>query len=208
MSLSIKVPFNNHNHLNEKAKAFLKKYHPKNTLPIPIEDIIDLHFGIDVIPIPGLHKNFEIDGFLSSDLQSISVDMGVYESRQRRLRFTLAHEMGHLLLHEEIYKNHKFKMTKDWKKFIKDFPEDEYSWFEWQANEFAGLVLVPCSHLERRLSYNVKQVRGLGVQDENVIYDRVVELLSEDFTVSRDVIQRRLNKEAKKRGVDVLSLMS
>ena len=198
MSAVIKVPFKNHDHINQAAQNFLKTYHPRDSYPTPIEEIIDLQLRIDVIPIPGLHKNYEIDGFLSSDLSSISVDMNVYESRQRRYRFTLAHEIGHRILHEDLYAQCKFKYTKEWKKFIKEFPEKEYSWFEWQANEFAGLVLVPCHHLAKRLHYHKKQIEALGVKDQGVIYDRIVELLSQDFVVSREVIQRRLKREFEK----------
>ncbi|MBL7068336.1 MAG: ImmA/IrrE family metallo-endopeptidase [Candidatus Omnitrophica bacterium] len=153
---------------------------------------------LDIIPIPGLHRAFDVDGFLSSDRKSISIDEGVYQSRPGRYRFTLAHEIGHLVLHKDIYERYEFENVAEWKEFINKFPEKEYSWFEWQAYEFAGLVLVPPAHLNKRVIYHTKEIKSLGIQNKDVINDRVTELLSEDFVVSRDVIQRRLTKEAKK----------
>ena len=88
-------------------------------------------------------------------------------------------------------------MSGEWKKFIETFPEKEYSWFEWQAYEFAGLVLVPTYHLQRRLRYYTKQLKALSIKSETVILDRSIELLTKDFVVSREVIQRRINKELK-----------
>ena len=40
--------------IEKAAQAFLKKYHPDNTLPIPIEEIIEFHLEIDIIPTPDM----------------------------------------------------------------------------------------------------------------------------------------------------------
>jgi len=114
-----------------------------------------------------------------------------------RYRFTLAHEIGHAIMHKGVYGKREFNTTTEWKKFMEDFPEKEWSLLEWQANEFAGLVLVPTRHLDRRKKHYVKEIKSLGIDNEDVILDRVIELLSKDFVVSREVIQRRINKELK-----------
>ena len=196
--VEVLVPFKNHDHIKKIASDFLRKYHPKDTYPTPIEEIIELKLNIDIIPIPGLHETLEVDGFISADLSSISVDEYVYKHRHGRYRFTLAHEIGHAIMHEGVYKHHGFNTTEEWKKFMENFPEDQWSWLEWQANQFAGLILVPSHHLEKRLGYHSKQIKALGIKNEDVIMDRVVELLAQDFVVSRDVILRRIDKETKK----------
>jgi hypothetical protein len=193
----ILVPFKNHDRIKRIASDFLHKYHPKDSYPIPIEDIIELQLGIDIIPIPGLHEVIGVDGFISSDLSNISVDEYVYLHRQGRYRFTLAHEVGHAVMHKGVYRHQEFNTTGEWKDFMENFPENEWSWLEWQANQFAGLVLVPGHHLEKRLKYHAKQIRALGIENEDVILDRIVELLAGDFIVSREVIQRRISKEAR-----------
>jgi len=198
LSFEITAPYKNHNYIAKAADRFLTKYHPKKSYPIPVEEIAEFKLRLDIIPIPGLHKTFDVDGFLSSDCKSISVDEGVYQSRPGRYRFTLAHEIGHLVLHKDMYNRYKFDNITEWKEFIEKFPEKEYSWFEWQAYEFAGLVLVPPVHLNKRVSYHTKEIESLGIKNKDVINDRVIEFLSEDFVVSRDVIQRRLVREAKK----------
>ena len=192
------VPFKDYDHIKKIVANFLHKYHPKDSYPTPIEEIVEFKLGIDIIPIPGLHEIIEIDGFISSDLSTISVDEYIYKHRQGRYRFTLAHEVGHAIMHEAVYRHRGFNTTGDWKDFMETFPENEWSWLEWQANQFAGLVLVPSHHLEKRLGYHSKQIKALGIKNEDVIMDRVVELLAQDFVVSRDVILRRISKEAKK----------
>ena len=145
-----------------------------------------------------MHKTFGIDGFLSSDRASISVDESIYQSRPGRYRFTLAHEAGHYILHKDIYEQGNFNTIKEWKVFIGRLSAKQYSWFEWQAYEFAGLILVPANHLDKRLKHHVKYIKSLGIQNEDVILDQAIEELSKDFVVSREVIQRRLNRESKK----------
>ena len=189
------VPYKNHDHIKKIAADFLRKYHPKDAYTTPIEEIVEFKLGIDIIPIPGLHEIIEIDGFISSDLSTISVDEYIYKHRQGRYRFTLAHEVGHAIMHECVYRHRAFNSTGDWKDFMETFPENQWSWLEWQANQFAGLVLVPSHHLEKRIKYHSKQIKALGIKNEAVAMDRIVELLSRDFVVSRDVILRRIDKE-------------
>lgn len=112
------IPYLNYNDLRQKADDFLRQYHPSYDIPVPIEEIVEFDFGIDIIPIPGLHQAFEIDGFTSSDLTSITVDEYVYLKRPNRYRFTLAHEIGHVVLHKELYSARNFNTIDGWKQFI------------------------------------------------------------------------------------------
>ncbi len=81
------------------AEGFLKEYHPKPELPIPIEEIIELELGIKITSYNGLKKNFDIDGFLTGDCNEIVINNGVFISFKKRARFTLVHELGHSFLH-------------------------------------------------------------------------------------------------------------
>lgn len=194
--VKVSVPFKDHGYIEKVAKAFLKKYHPEDTYPTPIEDIIELRMGIDIIPIPGLSEAIDgVGGFISSDLSNISIDKYVYMNVGTRARFTFAHEIGHAVMHAGVYKNQEFKSSEEWKDFMDNFPEKEWSWLEWQANQFAGLILVPAHHLQKRFAYHAKQIQALGIKNEEVLKDRAIELLSKDFIASRGVIQIRILKE-------------
>ena len=191
----ISVPYKTRDDLRHAAEHFLRKYHPDGSYPVPIEEIIEFKLGLDIVPLPDLHRAFDVDGFLAAGRMSISVDEGVYQSRPGRYRFTLAHEVGHFVLHKSLYDEHKFRTIDEWKEFIARFPDKEYSWFEWQAYEFAGHILVPGHHLEKRFRYHKKRLRSLGFCDETVIVYTLAGLLAKDFVVSREVIQRRLGRE-------------
>jgi hypothetical protein len=131
------------------AAESLEGFGCKSSLPIPVEHIIDNVYKINIIPFPYLFARFEINAFTSSDLRNIYVDEYLYENLTPQYRFTLAHELGHIILHKKIYLNIEMKNLEQWKRFISEVDEIDYRQLEFQANNFAGLFLVPGHLLER-----------------------------------------------------------
>lgn len=151
---------------------------------------------LDIIPILGLQLAFEVEGFMSSDLRSITVDQFVFERRPARYRFTLAHEIAHLCLHREILEKLKFSTVEEWKKFQLDVDAEDYSWLEYQAYSFAGLVLVPPDHLRAEFEACEGMARAEGVTlGSDAAYWYIAEALSGTFQVSSGVIEKRLRKD-------------
>ena len=56
------------------AEEFLTAHHPSGELPIPIEEIIEFDCAIDIVPVPGLLSDLDIDAFMTADLKEIRVD--------------------------------------------------------------------------------------------------------------------------------------
>jgi hypothetical protein len=172
----------------------LAKHHPAQQLPVPIEQIIEFQLHIDIVPLPGLEEAFEIVGFTASTLDEISVDQHVYEHQPGRYRFTLAHELGHVVLHAELFKEHRFRNVDEWKRFVRAFPDLELSRLEWQAHGFAGLVLVPSEALHRELKSAARQVKAKSITKETDFAKAlIVDMVGTRFQVSSDVIQRRID---------------
>lgn len=138
------VPYLSNTRIERKAELFREKFWG-DSVPIDIESIIDKKLKINVIPIPGFLKLANIDALMSSDWESIYVDRDEYldERRHNRLRFSLAHEIGHFVLHKEIYSNFNIKNLNDYYRLNKDIPQKQYSYLETQANKFANYLLVP-----------------------------------------------------------------
>lgn len=74
------------------------------------EDIVR-KLGLDIIPIPNLVSEFGIEGALIYTDNIIVVDEDQYDNAHlwNRLRFTLAHELGHYWLHQEFFARRKQK---------------------------------------------------------------------------------------------------
>jgi len=130
-----------------KADEVLKQSWPEATIPINVERIVDSRLKIDIIPVPGLRDEIGVDGFLSRDRDAIYVDERVSNAIPTRYRFTLAHEVGHLVLHEELYRVADFTTPAEWLEFQSSLLEKDYSRYEFQAYCFGGLILVPQSAL-------------------------------------------------------------
>jgi len=184
--------------LRSKAEAFLSRYHPSREIPVPIESIVEFELGCDIVPVPGLHSMIDADGYTTSDMRTIGVDDYEYRNYPRRYRFTLAHEVGHIVLHEYIYKQHLFGSLAEWKAFVRSFPPKDYGRLEFQAYAFAGLVLVPADALlrEARSSWEKLLGREPSLADD-MESGRVclAEELTDPFDVSRQVLSRRLEKD-------------
>lgn len=61
--IKLGVQYLSYNEIAKKAERFLTDNSVKS-IPVPIEEIIDLKYGIDIIPIPDLSKQCGVDGFI------------------------------------------------------------------------------------------------------------------------------------------------
>ena len=186
------------------ADEFRHKQWPSGELPVNIEKIIESNLNMYVIPELNIHEYAKIDAYLRSDFKGIVVDEKQYmDDRDRyksRLRFSFAHEVGHYILHQYVYSQLKFDSPKDLFNFIMNVPEGEYNDFEWQANEFAGRLLVP----REALITEIEKIRTL-LKDHSLLdmlqteSDRVLERVSpflcKPFGVSEKVIEMRVQRE-------------
>jgi len=182
--------------LRLKADAFLQKHHPSVSLPVPIEQIIESKFRIAIIPIPNLLKDFNIDGFLAADMSEISIDEFVYLSRENRARFTLAHELAHLLLHRSLLHGWTFRTIDEYKAFRSQFSDEGYYWLEWQGRSLAGLILAPSAKLQPLFVRAKAMAAKNGLDPEaDPAFDYMFEWIGAQVGVSSQVIATRLYKD-------------
>jgi Zn-dependent peptidase ImmA (M78 family) len=188
--------------IRERADNFRKQYaSPEDVIPLEIEEIIEFNLKLDILPIDGLKQTADIDAFLSNDLSKIYVDNGIYNDDRytNRLRFTYAHEIGHLVLHKEEIENCEFQNADEWVKLRLEMPEEDLSWFEFQAHEFAGRLLVPRNILLEKVEDHAEKIEQFLELSENgiddLLFDTISRIICDDFGVSSEVIKRRLVKE-------------
>lgn len=198
--VSVKLPMDK---IREEAENFRKEHVFTPDLPVHIEHIVEATMGINIIPIEGLQKHCDMDGFISKDYRCIYVDKSLYtEDRYyKRVRFTIAHEIGHYVLHRSTIDNQKFNDEEEWMRFRMGLNDETLGWFETQASEFAGRLLVPVDPLieefrSKRESilkkYSSWDSKPLSDDD---LFSMVAPMIFGRFDVSIDVIERRLRKE-------------
>lgn len=125
-----------------------------------------------------------------------------------RFRFTLAHEIGHFVLHRKLigkglYINRE-QMPSDGASELK-YREmatlSDLGWVEWQANEFALALLLPTVTLFQKIQ---KIQQGLGInRNFGIIYfddqpinqadaSQIIVALEREFDVPKALLWRRL----------------
>lgn len=139
-----------------------------------------------------MKEEFDADGCLASDFSSIFIDYHVYMKQENRTRFTIAHEIGHLVLHKELFKALKIQTANDLYKLSDKISNEDYGWLEYQAYTFAGHVLVPKDLL---LSEVKKRLGRIPEHENPENMFHVFQDLIDIFKVSGEVILRRLIKE-------------
>jgi hypothetical protein len=197
-----KCPYIDKREIWERAENFREKLWPEDTLPVDIENIIEKRLKLNIEPEHNLLSDYDIDAYLRVDLTGIVVDYVRYMDERfiNRLRFSFAHELGHLFLHKDIYAQFGITDTNVWKRFMQEIPEREYKFFEYQANEFAGRVLVPRDRLETELEKCIIIVQEYGLldllaSDPDAVLANISPALCKPFGVSDQVIERRVDRE-------------
>jgi len=198
------------NKIRSIVEDFRNEYiDPVDTIPVPIHKIIEFKLGLDIRPIFGLKDRADTEGFLQSNLTCISVDSKAYlDDRYRfRLNFTLAHEVGHYILYAEQYKKMNFASIGEYIDFQQSIDDDSIEWFEKQANEFAGRLLVPidklkelvaaqeefCKQLTEKLRDDKEEISDKEI--ESFVIDSLAGRIYKKFEVSKDVVKRRIRTE-------------
>jgi Zn-dependent peptidase ImmA (M78 family) len=134
-----------------------------DSLPVDVFTLTEIELQLNMIPFHDLFSKYGIDAALGQDFSGILVDAETYVMfekgpiwKQNRLRFSVAHELGHYELHRELAEQQRFQNFEQFFRWIRT-SEGQKGVLEKAANEFAGRLLVPrdrrypCHHRRRVL---------------------------------------------------------
>ncbi|HKZ41818.1 MAG TPA: ImmA/IrrE family metallo-endopeptidase [Candidatus Hodarchaeales archaeon] len=184
------------------AEDVRNRYWSAEKLPVDVEAIVEFKLKLDIDPENNLMQKTDMEAYLRSDLRGVVVDHDHYmnEKFANRMRFSFAHELGHFFLHKDFYAMIVFESAEEWKEILLSLPDTEYRYFEYQANEFAGRLLVPREDLVHEIENALKLLELNNMleylkADPNAVLSRISTQLSRPFGVSTDVIERRVDRE-------------
>lgn len=154
--------------------------------------------GINIFPFPRLYKDHGLNGFLSRDRTTIYIDELQYDQFNEKYRFTIAHELGHYVLHKSCYENLPFESPDEYVKWRLSITPEDISWFETHGDWFAGHVLVPTNRLEKIClkvvsKYQDKFLKFKTIPDE--IWSYISNEVATYFDVNPPVVEIRIKKE-------------
>ena len=176
--------------IRSKAAQFLAKQPSAGDMPVPIEQIIEFDLDIEIRPAAGLEAKLGVGGWMTPDMETIFVDLQTFVSKPCRYRFTLAHEIAHPTLHAAEFSRvlGPCKTLGDYERTLSSTDNTWSDRREWQANTFAGLILVPPEALAKRwLITGADPSVANSPNVSGVIHD-----MAQYFYVSDEVIRIRL----------------
>jgi len=142
----------------ETITAFLRQRFGFGRIPVPTEavtmlierDTADLDLATDLSN--DIHELFGFTQFERGRKPQVTIARELWEQRHRnnRLRTTLTHEYGHVMLHTWLYDKYGAARSPHrcyWQSLLPT--ERVVDWFEWQAGYASGALLMPESFARR-----------------------------------------------------------
>ncbi|MCL4498788.1 MAG: ImmA/IrrE family metallo-endopeptidase [Chloroflexi bacterium] len=121
----------------------------------------------------------EMSGFIAQKDDNVVIGVNTSHAKVRQ-RFTIAHELGHMLLHEqgEVHVDRKFHI-----KLRNNVSSQGVDPDEVEANLFAAEILMPKQFIDHDLQ---------GISDVDLLDTEVIDGLAERYDVSTQAIMFRL----------------
>lgn len=181
--MAITIPYIPEEEIEDRADELLSE-HGHSAAPIDISTLVtELGLQLMSSSFDGEH----ISGMLVIDDKNPTVVVNKEHSNVRQ-RFTIAHEIGHYMLHrdrEELFIDDNFAIA-----LRSNIQHDENSRImEIQANKMAAALLMPFELLE--IEFNNKLASNESDLEDNVIED-IVSHLASTFEVSNQAMRIRL----------------
>lgn len=114
----IQIPYLKDEEIRRRADELRKKFWGER-IPVDVELIAERNLNLLMIPIPDLRYQAHTEAYLSGDLKEIVYDPATPDVR---IRFSVAHEIGHLVLHRDIIKKLRAGSYEEWKQMQTSLP--------------------------------------------------------------------------------------
>ncbi|MFT5031489.1 MAG: Zn-dependent peptidase ImmA (M78 family) [Candidatus Binatia bacterium] len=172
--------------------------------PIDVFTFLEIDLGLDAIPFDGLAQKYRVEASIKADFSGIYLDAEQYALMERgpdwklnRLRFTVAHELAHYFLHRDLPQPENFSTLHDFAKWTDSHGGQKYT-IEQEANEFAGLLLVPTERLAEYFDEFAREAENLlpNFVASGPLRDQFADKVAPRFGVNAQVIAVRLDRDS------------
>jgi hypothetical protein len=171
-------------------------------VPVDVFSIAEISLRLDPILFPALYEKYRVDAAITFDLSGILLDKQAYDDfehgdrwEEKRLRYSVAHELGHHVLHRAEILASSFESIHDFKKWAGR--RDDCTSAEYQAYEFAGRLLVPRDQLVRVFDECCQREdqRDASWREHATARSGLAKKVATRFGVNRPVIEFRFARE-------------
>lgn len=147
----------------DRARAVAEEFCDKRIIgtrldgrfPLDVVFLADNILKLDLLSFPNLEGSIDASAAITPGLVEMYVDEFLYSSdgptspawAKNRLRFSIAHEIGHIVLHPNLVPQIRCKDIADLKRLFNSNDPVRQA-IETEANEFAGRLIVPRANMD------------------------------------------------------------
>ena len=171
--------------------------------PIDVFTFFEIDLGLNPIPFDDLTAKYRVEAAITADFTGIYLDAEQYALMEKgpdwklnRLRFSVAHELGHYFLHRTLPQPENVASLPDFARWTATYGGQKYL-VEQEANEFAGRLLVPETRLNSLFEEFAPEAAKifLNFMASGPLRDQFAEKVAPKFGVNSQVIAVRLDRD-------------
>ena len=177
------------------AKILSEAYPAGISIPVDIDWLAERNELVDnIIPADLLEDKFNVPAALvskSGGHADILVDDDAITFQRARANFSIAHELGHVVLHAQVWENCR---TIEDSIVLRNRITRAYNFIERNANYFAGAILIPRRTLPGDTATLYEGLVKLYGYDVNLIPSKLCSRLAERYCVNLQPMEIRLKE--------------
>jgi Zn-dependent peptidase ImmA (M78 family) len=138
------IKFYSYQELETMAEIFLEAFHrPQDSPLVEIDVIVEADLDIRILHYSNLEALHGLHGYLALSLKKIYIDQNIMDSDlfESRYRFTVAEEVGHYMLHKDLFAG--VKTPDDYLDAVGKISAKEYGKMDMDAKHLGGAILMP-----------------------------------------------------------------
>jgi len=169
--------------------------------PLDIDLLIEKEYDITLIEVGDLELSLQKEAAISPQLDRIYYDPAIYELR---LRFSLAHELAHRILHGVFLREQECATLDAFVGFQRTLPFSTVRMMEWEANYFASCLLMPpdelstiiCEYVESKCP-QICKAQATFSRDRYLDHfsEQVAGFTANQFGVSIGAVKKRMEED-------------
>ncbi len=177
------------------AKILKETYSLYISIPIDIDWIAENNPLVDeIVPIELLEDEFKVAAALickPNEHFDILIDEDTFNSYPARASFSIAHELGHVVLHSKVCQNCR---TIEDSVTLRNRLTKSYNFIERSANYFAGALLIPQRTLHEDIVKLYEGFVRLYGYDISLLSSKLSSRLAERYCVNLQPMEIRLKE--------------
>ena len=174
--------------LEEMARVFLDKYHDKKHLEVDIEYIAEAKLGWCIMPFSSLTDLHGIEAFAVRG-KTIYIDQYLMDHKERKYRFTIAEELAHVILHEQLYEH--CTSVEEHLDIYGDIKVEDYWRMDRNAKYLASAIILPAKNFEEKALEIYRSLDRKKYTTNEIIIYAIQSKLTELFNVNDIVVEIR-----------------